>query len=710
MFVLFPQQKQMYENPLYEQRRKLDRQAGMESGKKQTEHKRKREDDDSQDEQKNFKSSKDQVKKPKCKNEEEDRPKSIKDEERKVKHIKEEENKPRGKKEETERTKGRKEEEERARYTKEEVERSKYRKEEDERYKQKKGDEESYKSEEDKYRYKEENRYRYREDNEKYRYRKEEEKSRFRKDDDRKYKYGHETEEERRPKHREEEGLKFMKSKWEEDDDEEERPKYAKKEDKKQHQKGGHKDEKEKSSLKDAKNDPEKLTDLPKVLCGPSPAMLAKLRKKNEEATLRPTFGKFTWKKSEKTALEKEAEKIAEQFMKEDEESAVAAASSKDSEDQEAFAKSVAAAKSIAIKLSGKTAIAPSHEWVAFNQVKIRPNLPTPSNILRKSNAGLQNKPVSAETPSVSVPTMDASNASSETVTKKQAENEDMPADLTTKAIGGEEVQLNIPGDNSSSLTPASVSVPITPTVTPPKPTVQEVDAVTIQTPAECMVTLGSDVAAPGVPEEEHNLTVMVRPPPQLQNLSSYSSSKTGKPKSSLATAKAKDLFGIFYGSSTVTSCSGSSAGNKVGCKQDSKPHLGSLMTTVDKKTTNEEDTNTKHSTEVSSLKCEEPSEDRGAQSEPPAFDLEVEPLVVSKVEEHSGSMDMETVDCKNEAEPLDCLANSEIMENIEIMGTNDDQNPMDPEEAINLSFSPPPGSFTEQLNLDTFEFSFDSL
>ena len=40
----------MYENPLYEQRRNLDRQAGMESEKKQAEHKRKRDDyDDTQD-------------------------------------------------------------------------------------------------------------------------------------------------------------------------------------------------------------------------------------------------------------------------------------------------------------------------------------------------------------------------------------------------------------------------------------------------------------------------------------------------------------------------------------------------------------------------------------------------------------------------------------------------------------------------------------
>lgn len=682
----------MYENPLYEQRRNLDRQAGMESGKKQTEHKRKHEDCDSQDEQKNSKTSKDQVKKPKYKTEGEDRAKYNKEEEQKVKYINQEESKSKCKKEEVERNKCRKEEEERTRYGKE-GERNKFRKEEEERYRQKK-DEERYKSEEDKCRYKEEIRFKYREDAEKYKYRKEDEKSRYRKEDDKKYRYGYEAEEDRKSKGREEEGLK-SKSKWEE----EENPKSEKKEDKKQHQKVGRKDEKEKFSLKDTNTDPEKPSELPKVFCGPSPAMLARLRKKNDEATARPTFGKFTWKKPEKTALEKEAEKIAAQFIKEDEESAAAA--SKDTEDQDAFAKSVAAAKSIAIKLSGKTSIAPSQEWVAYNQNKMRPNLPT-SNILR-SNVGLQSKPAPADTPSLTVPIMDASSKPSETMTKPHAENADASsADLISKAFGVKEVKLEIPGDNSSSLTSASFSLPTTSKVTTPS-TLQVVEAVEVKAPTECMITLESDVAAPGVPKEEHKLTVMVRPPPlqlQLQSRSNY------KPKTSLAAAKAKDLFDIFYGKSSMASCSGSNAASKVGCKQDSKADSGSLVTNLDKESIKEKDPDEKHLTTVASLKCEEPSEDRGALLSEATFDLEVEP----KMEELSGSMEMTTVDCKTEADSLDCLANSEIIENIDTVETNENQNPLDSEEAMTLSFSPPPGSFSEQLNLDTFEFSFDSL
>lgn len=677
----------------------------METEKKQIEHKQKHEDN-SQDEQKTSKSNKEQEKNARMKDEEENRPKHSNEEERQVKYIEEEQHKPKYRKEEVERIKCRKEEEERTRYAKEEGERTRFRKEEEERYRQRKGDEERYKSVKDKSRYKDENLYKYREDYEKYRYRNEDGKSRYRKGNDKKYKYGPDPEEDRRSKYREEENSKSAKSKREENEEEEERTRYGKK----QHQKGGHKDEKEKSSSKDTKIESEKPGELPKVLCGPSPAMLAKLRKKNEEVTSRPVFGKFTWKKSEKTALEKEAEKIAEQFIKEDEEGVVPAI--KDSEDQDAFSKSVAAAKSIAIKLLGKTSIAPSQEWVAYNQVKISPNLSPSSNVQRKSSVGLQNNPGTADAPSLPVPTMDAGGNASETVIKNQTKKEDLlPGDLISKASDDKkEVKLKITANDLSSPTSASVSIPTTPTVTPPLSTVKEVEAVTVKAPTECLITLESDVAAPGVPEEEHKLTVMVRPPPQLQNLSSYSLLKTDKPKTSLAAAKAKDLFDIFYGTSTMASCSGPSAGNKVGFKKDSKADTGSVSTTLNKETTKEQNPNNKRLAEVSSSKCEEPSADRGAQAEPPAFSLEVEPFVESKTEEHFGGMDVVTAEVRKEVDSLDCLTGSEIMENIEMMESNDNQNPLDPEEAMTLSFSPPPGSFTEQLNLDTFEFSFDSL
>lgn len=684
----------MYDNPLYEQRRNLDRQAGME--KKQTEHKRKHEDDDSQDEQKN--SSKDEVKKPKCKNEDEHRPKYMKEEEQKISNIKEEEHRAKFKKEEVERTKSRKYEEERTRYTKEEGERNNFRREEEERYRQKKGKEESYKTEEDKYRYREENMYK--DDQEKFRYRNEDEKSWYRKGEDKKY--GHEPQEDRRPKYREGGGLKVRKSIWEEDE-EEERPKYPRKGDKKHPQKEGRKDEKEKPCLKDAKVDSEKPCELPKVFCGPSPAMLAKLRKKNDETTSRLAFGKFAWKKPEKTALEKEAEKIAEQFIKEDEQS-VDKSATVDSDDQDAFAKSVAAAKSIAIKLLGKTSIAQSQEWKVYNQGKVCPNLPSTS--LTKSNVGLQNKPDSADPPSSAVPTSDAGAKISETVIKDSAEKEDiLSTDQISKAFSGEEVGMKTASDNLSSFTSATVSLPTL------SPIVKKVKAVEVQAPSECMIKLESDVAAPGVPAEEHKLTAMVRPPPKLLSLSSHSFLKTDKPKTTLAAAKAKDLFDIFYGgSSTLASCSGSSVGNKVGYKLDSTADSGNVLITLNKESPKQQDPNSKQSAKVCSLNCEETSVDKLAQAKRPTFDLEVQPLVELKTEQHCDSIDMATVDCKNEADTFDCLANSEIMENIEIMQSNDDQNPLDPEEALTLSFSPPPGSFTEHLNLDTFEFSFDSL
>uniref|UniRef100_A0A3B4C7E8 C2H2-type domain-containing protein n=1 Tax=Pygocentrus nattereri TaxID=42514 RepID=A0A3B4C7E8_PYGNA len=669
-------------------------------------------------------------------------------------------------------------------------------------------------------------------------------------------------------------------------------------------------DDQKKSKL-NTKSEPEKPSEPPKILCGPSPAMLAKLRKKNEEATGRPAFGKFSWKKPEKTALEREAERIAAQFIKEDEECVAAAAAqeiNKDPEDHDAFTKSVAAAKSIAIKLSGKTVLPPSQEWVAYNQNKNRPSLPPTSNILRKSNVGLQNKPAPLNTPPSIGPAAATVSKSPGPAMKNQPQKEGvLSADLISMAFEGQEVQLKTPGENvssspptSSSLTTAStppptvtstpppkvISVPpptvtsippltITPmppppltsmppppltsmppppitsmppppltsmpppptfippptaafmpppttflppptstflppptitSVPPPGSTMTEVEAIQLKAPPECIVSLESDVAAPGVPEEEQNLTVVVRPPPQLQISASDSSLKSNKPKKSLAAAKAKDLFDIFYSaSSTMASSSVASAANKAGTKSSSKansaqqedkdstksesPKIGNSKykeSAADRETKSEPLAVDKSSldgepeVDKSSLfeeqvekgflgkepqvdrgsldeepqvdkgsldeepqvdkgsldeepqvdkgsRVEEPQVDNGSVDEEPQVDngsLEEEPhvakdskaLEVSENEENSESLEM--IVNKNEADTLEHEASSAILDSIEIMDTSDDldgdnqdgENPLDSEDAITVSFSPPPGSFTEQLNLDTFEFNFDSL
>ncbi|XP_062852000.1 zinc finger protein 318 isoform X2 [Trichomycterus rosablanca] len=682
--------KHIYETPLYEERRKLDRQAGMESQKKQTEQKRKHEDDDSQNEKKE--SSK-EVKRAKNKDKEEYRPTNSKEHEQKSKNIKEELYDPKFEKEE------------RTRYAKEEMERNKYRKDE-ERYRQRKIDEEKYKYEEQRSRYKEENRYKHNEDNDVYRYRKEDERSKYRRDDEKKYKYGRETEEGRKPKYSEEEGSKWPKSKRQDDAEEvEERVKS----DIKQHQKdkpAGGKDEREKTSAKDVKESA-KPTEPPKVMCGPSPAMLAKLRKKNEDVSSRPVFGKFTWKKPEKTALEKEAERMAAQFIKEEERAAEEA----NKETEDAFAKSVAAAKSIAIKLSTGN---PSHEWEAINQVKIQPNSCT-SNFLRKSSVEDQIKPAAADNVSSVAEGL-----------KKQLDNEPMlSADLISKAFGGEQVQLETAGDDISSPTPAADTTVVTSTsatktitsvaatvISAPSSTVQEVNTVRPRASTECLITYEADVSAPGVQEKEKQNQIVVRPPPKLQ--SSATSFKSVKPKTSLAAAKVKDLFDIFYGGGAMASSGVSSSSNKASFKLESKASSECQVTTQENSSTKTKGPETKDSTQVfeSDVKCEEPSkEEEEAKSDPPALNQnsqDEKPLVDKdlKTKEYGDneSMEVTMLDSKNEAGTLDCLTSSDMMENIEMMETNDNQNPVDSEEAIALSFSPPPGSFTEQLNLDTFE------
>ncbi|XP_016393613.1 zinc finger protein 318-like [Sinocyclocheilus rhinocerous] len=559
----------MYENPLYEQRRNLDRQAGLGS-QKSSERKRKREDDE-QDDMKKSKHNKGKMSsnevetKPQYSKEEEY--KNIKENENKLKekYKKEDIDKQKYKKEDDERAKI-KEEDERARYKKEDDERNRCRKEEEYTHKYRKEEGERTRYEEDRfrnrdddehYRYREEDdRYRFRKDDDRGRYGREEEKPKYGREEDKKYKYTREAEE-KSSKYKDEEGGKWPKSKW--DEDQESNGKYEKKEDKAQHQKGkaGYsKDDKEsigKSNAKDGKSEPEKPSEPPKVLCGPSPALLAKLRKKNEEAACRPGFGKFVLKKPQKTALEKEAERMAAQFLKEEEESMPTEMAENTDAELDPFSKSIAAAKSIAIKLSGKTVLPPSGEWLAYNEIKTNPNLPPPPvpMVIRKSYTGVQNKPT---------PSADKSPAPVTGTQKGPA----LSADLISKAFSGEEVQLKQTKDTSvKPVDIFNIPVPLqSPTVAPKMVNFSQMKPVT---PSQCVITLESDVAAPGVPEEEQKLTVILRPPPQLSFNARDPPLKTVKPKTTLAAGKAKDLFDIFYsGSAAVkTSVSASVGDNK---------------------------------------------------------------------------------------------------------------------------------------------------
>uniref|UniRef100_A0A3B4Y4A9 Zinc finger protein 318 n=1 Tax=Seriola lalandi dorsalis TaxID=1841481 RepID=A0A3B4Y4A9_SERLL len=577
--------KQMYENPLYEQRRNLDRQAGLSSetsGKK-----RKHEDDE--------KGSKDKDEKSKHKKEKKDKEKKKEDDDASQKEEKSKVKKEDGE----ERLKHSKMGEDSKSVKSMEEERPSYsKKDEDENCK--------YSKKDDKYRYSKEeeergDRYKYNRDEE-YRYR-------YRRDDDDRYddrpKYGPRNDEDKYKygKHSE------FRSKYDRERDEG-KPKAERE--------GFKKPDPGKPTGKPEVIKPEpppKPYDPPKVLCGPSPAMRAKLRKQSLEAgkpvPALPTtsFGKFTWKKKE-NMLAKVAEKVAAEFIKEDE---AAASQQQPVSVEDSFAKSMAVAKEIAHKLGGQHNMPPS-PWVSngANRGRIRPNLPAPAAVLRKTT--MMGKPAPLNT-FLSIRPQNTSLISptlSDGLTKAlNAQN----ALLETKPVppvGGPEPceamptpAVSRPGPSEAKPPPlASIPAPfevkpsppmsrpepfeakppppvsrLAPFEVKPAPPVSRPEPFQAKPPPPvsrlakpaasegkpppsvakptqpAMIKIVSDVAAPGVPESEQTRTVFVKPPP-FMNMSE-GAQKSEKLKSNLAAAKAQELFGIFYSS---TSQSGSSS------------------------------------------------------------------------------------------------------------------------------------------------------
>ncbi|XP_078137750.1 zinc finger protein 318 isoform X3 [Sander vitreus] len=554
--------KQMYENPLYEQRRNLDRQAGLASetsGKK-----RKHEEEE--------KGSKDREEKSKHKKEKRDKKKdddnddAVLKEEKVKKEVEEE--KP-GKKEDDFR-KSKSLEEERPSYSK---------KDEEEKYKSSKKD--------DKYRYsreeEERGKYRGRDEDDRYKYSRDEEyRFRFRRDDDDRYddraKYGPREEEYKHGKYSD------FRPKYDRDRDE------GKLKAEKQPLK---KPEAAKPAGKPDVSKPEALPkpyEQPKIFSGPSPAMRAKLRKQSLEAskppaattpaataaaaTATPTFGKFTWKKKE-NVLAKEAEKVAAEFIKDDEE----AAKQKLLLPEDSFAKSMAVAKEIAQKLGGQQPVPPP--WVSngANRGRIRPNLPGPAAFMRKTamlgkpaplntflsmrpqNTGLLG-PVAQDPPQVSDGLTKALSAQNALLETKPQPPIGPPG--TSEAVLPPTVPKPAPFEAKSlpSVTKPAPAVsgpaakPPVPVCNPAPPVFKPVEAKpasfeTIHSPSiakpaqQKMVKIVSDVAAPGVPESEQTRTVFVKPPPFMNR--GDGAQKSEKHKTNLAAAKAQDLFDIFY-------------------------------------------------------------------------------------------------------------------------------------------------------------------
>ncbi|XP_070981929.1 zinc finger protein 318-like isoform X1 [Oncorhynchus clarkii lewisi] len=548
--------KRMYEYPLYEQRRNLDRQAGLtlEVGdKKHSELKRKHEEEESKKSKEKEEGKHKHSKKDKGKDNEKFKH-MVK--EGKAKHSKKEKYKYYKREEE--------EEEERAKYSKkEEDERSLYSKKE-ERYKHSKEGEEW-----PKYSKKDEERYKHSEEEEWLKNRREEEeRPRSSRVEERpKFSWRHNEEEEDRSRYGKGKEPNPKYSKKEEarcrSEREDGKPKNEKEERQSRKDQGERQREDEKSGSR-KQSEPEKPGEPPKVFCGPNPALRAKLRKKSEETTkVEPkapsAFGKFSWKKKLENELAKEAERVAAEFLKEDE------ADAEEDDDPDAFSKSVAAAKSIAIKLSGKTVIPPTNTWVPFNSGKIRPNLPAPSVVLRKSS-GLGPWVYAKPAPLNTFPSIKPPGASGETplpvIQNQPIKDPVLAADIISKAFCGEELESadgtwkpgpHFTPDKKKVSTMESVSQAPTST---PSAVMSEFKTPLPPPPVLIMMTMESDVSAPGVPESEQNVPVMVTPPPFMQRPPSEVMKKSEKPKSSLAAAKAQDLFDIFYSSSTTSTTS----------------------------------------------------------------------------------------------------------------------------------------------------------
>lgn len=527
--------KQMYENPFYEQRRNLDRQAGLAlepSGKK-----RKHEDEE--------KGSKDKEEKSKHKKDKKDREKkneaddAVQNEE-KSKVINEEEGdklNPTKKGEDLKNVKSLGEE--KPSYSK---------KDEEEKYKCSKKDDKYRNSREEE----ERGKYSRREEDDRYKYSRDEEyRYRYRRDSDDGYdnypKYGPRGDEN-----------KYKYSKYSDfrskyDKEQDERKSKAEKE-------AFKKPESAKPAGKPEVNKPEpppKPYDPPKIFCGPSPAMRAKLRKQSLEASkpapvaTTTSFGKFTWKKKE-NVLAKEAEKVAAEFIKDDE-AAVSQQQAVPVEDS--FAKSMAVAKEIAQKLSGHHNMPPP--WVSngANRGRIRPNLPAPTAVLRKTammgkpaplNTFLSIRPQNTsllESPPKSLPV----------ITDPPGPFQARPVPLVPKPFEANPLP--------PVFRPAAFEVKPSPVISKPapvetKPVLSEANIPPSEATPEpskakpappAMVKIVSDVAAPGVPESEQTHTVFVKPPP-FMNMGD-GAQKSEKLKSNLAAAKAQDLFGIFYSS-----------------------------------------------------------------------------------------------------------------------------------------------------------------
>uniref|UniRef100_A0A668V2A8 U1-type domain-containing protein n=1 Tax=Oreochromis aureus TaxID=47969 RepID=A0A668V2A8_OREAU len=361
-----------------------------------------------------------------------------------------------------------------------------------------------------------------------------------------------------------------------EKDSKEEKSKHKKEKKEKEKKKEEDVSKEDKSKMKKEEDEdklkPSKKEDLKSAK---SPEKEAKLRKQSLEAgkpttPATTTFGKFIWKKKE-NMLAKEAEKVAAEFIKEDE----AAAKDKSPSVEDSFAKSVAVAKEIAEKLGNQPSV--SAPWMS-NRGRIRPNLPTPALGLRKPtlmgrpaslNTFLSIKPqnptlvesLPTEGAVLTPPPLSSGNGLLQTKTVPYVDKlgpfeapNSAPAGVTTPTLSKFNPAPTVfePAPVQPNPAPA-VSKPVPVNLKPvPVQAKPLTSSATTATPAQpAMIKIVSDVAAPGVPEGEQTRTVFVKPPPFMNKCDG--AQKSDKFRSNLAAARAQDLFGIFYSSISQT-------------------------------------------------------------------------------------------------------------------------------------------------------------
>ncbi|XP_015270272.1 PREDICTED: zinc finger protein 318-like, partial [Gekko japonicus] len=157
-------------------------------------------------------------------------------------------------------------------------------------------------------------------------------------------------------------------------------------------------------------------------------------KEESQKDSRQSSFGKFSWRKTEKEDKNpgKDVASPKEECIEE----------GKDKESKSQSGKSNA--KPIAIKLSGKTVIPHTSPWTPVvstsSQAKIRPNLPVPVMVLRKSASTTVSKPAPLNT----FLSIKSSGATTKPLPVVKEGNPELvlPPDIISKAFGGEVVIL----------------------------------------------------------------------------------------------------------------------------------------------------------------------------------------------------------------------------------------------------------------------------